>query len=201
MKGLFTKLLVITIMVIITAAGCMIEPVTENEAMKPERDWSAFAADMAREGFLPAAVVDDMPGYREQEHEEGGTLYLWSAWNADDDSFEHKLELTVIDGEPVFYHYKTYYYNPPELNEMLTMSEAEALALRFAAEYIPGGENLTLINGEAYSSIYDPGVIEQWYSAGGTEKHYIISVDMRIGAVVHFSMGYTEDGSPDQYHE
>jgi hypothetical protein len=201
MRGIFIKFLALTAMVLIIVSGCMVEPVIENEAIKPERDWSAFAAEMAKEGFLPATVVDDMPDYREQEREEGGTLYLWSAWNADNNSFEHKLELTVINGEPEFYHYKTYYYNPPMLDETLTMSEAEALALRFAAEYIAGGENLTLINGEAYSSIYDPGVIEQWYSAGGTEKYYIISVDMRVGAVVHFSMGYTEDGSPDQYHE
>ena len=147
-------------------------------------NWLSFPDDMASKGFLPQSIVDDFPGHSISEDSEG-VLYLWSISDENSDMI-HKIELAEKDDDLIFYHYKNYSFDVPNLSTQMTKDEALNMVNDFATTFIKDGDKLIFENGEGSSSLYRPGHVEGWIADTGID-HHTVMVDFDMGSIIYYA--------------
>ncbi len=181
MKRKEVKLFVMILCAAIVFGGCA----TKNIDNMTFTEWETFADILSKNGFLSEAIVDAMPDFRTEKSSQGGTLYLWSAWDETEEVFIHKIELNILKGKMEYYSYTQYFFDVPYLDSPLSMKDASDMVKRFASMFLSDNNYLTFENEPAYFSRYDEGHVESWVAEYNGTKH-IIMVDLDMGNIVYY---------------
>lgn len=179
----------VAIFIVALLTGCG----ASSEASFSSQDEFMLSSQTAQEllsKYLPSIVFENMPDFREQNLDDGNTLWLWSAWegNYEDGSFIHKIEFvvdTVTRSVLRHYSYNNYYFSDiPENN--ITMEQAFELVKEFSSDFITNSGEIIFEQKPAYFSRHDSGRIESWIvESGGME--YVIMVNLIYGYVELFT--------------
>jgi len=174
----------------------------DRELVKPNKPreilfgFGAEPANVTMVGkYLPSGVFSQeyMPDFKEIFGSDGSIVYYWSKSEGEGDTLStiRKIELELCDEGVARYHFKDYGiddgYAYPVAN--LTLEQAGNLAADYARDFWQDGDKLSFKRaGEGFSSLYDPGNIENWQAERGG-KTYNVMVDLNLGAVIYADAG------------
>jgi hypothetical protein len=157
----------------------------------PEKPWKILLPGGAISGkfdpYLPKGVFTEkyLTDFKEGFGSDGSIYYYWNKMQGSE--VVRKIELELCDEGVARFHFKDYgiddgyVYNSQPIGK----EKAGEMAQSFAADFWTDGEKFTFKNaGEGYSTLYDPGNVENW-RADYKGKTYNVMVDLQRGYVAY----------------